>query len=314
MVTVYIVSPQAIKANPGKICKIDNHKRIDYIVLMDEKLPSGSSGFPNWDNEPSDAAGETVKPAVFSPVDSIADESPATAIPVTTTVSKPQKTSFDDMIEPPAPPPPPALTTPPPPPSEINSLSEQNPPAFESGDSEHPIAVTQVYSSYGLEYLIMLISLGVLAISLGSMLNAVVDLAASKSGSLVSAIFDPYAEAALIVSLPIFAYLFLRLEAREESHPSFLTDSSRRRGIQIILLISFIVFVGELISYIGTLLGSGSDSYGSSADLLYSNPVSSGGSSWWVQLLHAVISLLIAGGVFAYYWYKLHKKTGTNLE
>lgn len=280
---------------------------------MDENT-SSSSGFPNWGNEPSGSENNVFKPAVFSPGN--ADKSaPSMTIPVTSDVSAPPSTSFDSMPEPSAPPAPLAPMVPSPmPPSEINPPVEQSSGSFENGDAEHPIAVTQVYSSYGLEYLIMLISLAVLAVSLSSMLNAVIDLAASNSGSLVSAIFDPYAEAALIVSLPIFAYLSLRLEAREESHPSFLADSSRRRGIQIVLVLSFIVFIGQLISYIGTLLGNASDSYGSSADLLYSNPVSTGGSSWWVQLLHAVTSLVIAGGIFAYYWYKLHKKTGSELE
>jgi hypothetical protein len=214
--------------------------------------------------------------------------------------------SFDSMIQPPSPPVPPKEVTAP------------EPPAFENGvagDAEHPLAVTQVYSSYGIEYLIMLISLAVLAFSLAAMLNAIVDLSATKSGGSIGSFLDPYSEAALIVSLPIFAFLFLRLEAREESHFSFLADASRRRGIQIILVVSFLFFIGELIGYIGTLLNSGSESVGS-----YINPLSSdygyGAAAkvpWWSDLLHAIIGLVIAGGIFAYFWYKLHKKTGTDI-
>lgn len=290
-------------------------------MLMDEKLPpSGPSGFPDWDNDSSPSSKDGAGFTTFSPSDTLAPPPPpSTTIPVSTDFSddvpkppeppkpEPDFKSFDSMVQPPSPP------TPPP-----QEVMAPEPPSFDdgkAGDAEHPLAVTQVYSSYGIEYLIMLISLAVLAFSLAAMLNAIVDLSAAKSGSSISSFLDPYSEASLIVSLPIFAYLFLRLEAREESHSSFLADSSRRRGIQIILVVSFLFFIGELIGYIGTLLGSGSESVGS-----YLNPLSTDyGYSvadkvpWWSDLLHAIIGLVIAGGIFAYFWYKLHKKTGTEL-
>lgn len=190
---------------------------------------------------------------------------------------------------------------------ETDIKDKKIPANFEAGDAEHPLAVTQVYSSYGLEYIIMLISLAVTAVGLGSMLDAVIDLAGSKSASLVGALLNPYAEAALIVSLPIFILLFLRLEAREESDSTLLADASRRRGIQVTLIISFLVFISQLIGYIGGLLSSGSDSYQGAVNLLSTAPT---GGSAVVQLLHALVGLVISGGIFGYYWVKLHKKSG----
>ncbi|HEY5442291.1 MAG TPA: DUF5671 domain-containing protein, partial [Candidatus Saccharimonadales bacterium] len=110
-------------------------------------------------------------------------------------------------------------------------------------DPDHPLAVSEVYSTYGIEYLIMFVSLAAAAIGLGSLLDAIVDLVGSKSGGSLGAFLNPYAEAALIVSFPIFVFLFLRLESKEEADPSLIADASRRRGMQIVLVISFVVIL-----------------------------------------------------------------------
>ncbi len=199
-------------------------------------------------------------------------------------------------FEPPQPAPLPPAPTPQPAPVAAPSVFRD--------DTDRPIAVTEVYSSYGIEYFIMLISLGVAAIGLASLLNAVVDMS-SKSAGLASSFLNPYAEAALIVGFPIFAYLFLRLEAKEEADKSLLSDASRRRSIQIIMVISFAVLIGELINYVGSLLSGGSYSVLTPG---------TGSNSWWVRFLHAFINIVIAGGIFGYYWYKLHRKTGPNLR
>lgn len=191
-------------------------------------------------------------------------------------------------------------------PPESAAASEPEKPAFQ-GDAEHPLAVTEVYSSYGIEYLIMLITLAISAISLSSLMSSIVDLASAKSGSILSTFLDPYAEAALIVSFPIFVLLFLRLEAKEESDSSLINDASRRRGLQITLVISFLIFISQLVGYIGGLLSSSDDSgYGSFSWFTYSPEPASAA----IQLLHAFIGLATAAAVFFYCWYKLHKKSG----
>lgn len=226
----------------------------------------------------------------------------------------PDDTDFSQPLVPPPPPPPPRM--PPSPPSaphvvtDLLTATDDDKPdkPFPEGDLDHPIAVVEVYSSHGIEYLIMLISLGVVAVSLSSLLNAIVDLATTKSAGLIGTLFNPYAEAALIVGFPVFAYLFLRLEAREETDTTFLADVSRRRGIQLTLIISFLIAISELIGYIGSLLSSGSDSGSSGVFSPLATP--GNGSSWGVNFLHAFINLAIAGTIFGYFWYKLHCKTG----
>jgi hypothetical protein len=154
----------------------------------------------------------------------------------------------------------------------------------------------------------LFISLAVAAISFGSLLGAIVDLTMNKSSGLVGSLFNPYAEAALIVSFPIFVFLFLRLESKEEVDPTLATDSSRRRGMQITLIISFIIALASLISYIGNMLSKSSANQAAS---YYS--AATGSSSGFATFLHALIDITIAGAIFGYYWFKLHKKTGQDL-
>ncbi|HEX5797484.1 MAG TPA: DUF5671 domain-containing protein [Candidatus Saccharimonadales bacterium] len=174
-------------------------------------------------------------------------------------------------------------------------------------DPDHPLPVAEVYSTYGMEYIIMFISLGVAAFSFGSLLNSVIDLAYKHSGNFISGLFDPYAEAALIISFPIFAFLFLRLESKEKSNPSLLTDASRRRGMQITLVASFIVGLIILSGYIGTLLSN--TSAGDVLNSYSANYSADTGSSAGADFLKALVNVSIAGSIFGYYWYKLHRKT-----
>jgi type II secretory pathway component PulF len=74
--------------------------------------------------------------------------------------------------------------------------------------------------------------------------------------------------------------------------------------MQIVLLISFLFLLGSLIGYIGSLFSS-SGIYTASG---------TSGSSGFAKFMHAFIDLAIAGGIFGYYWYKLHRKTGRDLR
>lgn len=226
----------------------------------------------------------------------------------------------DDISAPPAAPNPSSIIAPPGPSAiseEQPSFSPPSPPDItvsgsEGGnwniDSEHPLPVAEVYSTYGMEYIIMFISLAVAAFSFGSLLDSVIDLAFKQSGNFISGLFDPYSEAALIVSFPIFAFLFLRLEAKEGSNPSLLNDSSRRRSMQIALVVSFIAGLVILSTYLGTLLSS--TNAGDALNSYSYSYSSSGDTPAGVEFLKAIVNVAIAGSIFGYYWYKLHKKTG----
>jgi uncharacterized membrane protein (UPF0136 family) len=74
-----------------------------------------------------------------------------------------------------------------------------------------------------------------------------------------------------------------------------LSDTIRRRSIQITLVISFLFTIGTLIDYLNNLLGG----------TLVSGPNNSGLAAF----LHDFTGFIISGSIFAYYWFKLHKKT-----
>lgn len=176
-------------------------------------------------------------------------------------------------------------------------------------DIDHPLAVTEVYSTYGIEYLIMFISLAASSISFASLVNSVIDLLMKNAQGTVGSFFNSYAAAALIVSFPVFAYLFLRLEAKEENEAALLNDASRRRGMQIVLVISFLAALFTLIGYVSSLFGTSSISQvASSYTGSGTSPAVSSGGSGFASFLHVAVSLVIAGGIFIYYWRKLHNK------
>jgi hypothetical protein len=190
-----------------------------------------------------------------------------------------------------------ALLMPPPPPAPAGSSALVGGViATPSGTPATPIAVVQQRTTKGLEYTIMFVALGASAISLGALLHNTVDSSFGGQGStdLVS-----FAASALIVALPIFIVLFLRLKKAELVTPAIRSDASRRHAVQFTLIVSFVWGLFRLITYIYSLLNSGSGS---------STFLGSDNSSPIANLLHTLITLAIAGAIFAYYWLDEHRK------
>ncbi len=152
-----------------------------------------------------------------------------------------------------------------------------------------PIAVVSNWTTRGLEYVIMFIALGVAATSLGWILHNFVDSALGQSGTVYEAGVS-FASAALLVTLPVFLVLFLRLKKAELKDSTIRQDASRRRMTQLTLLITFLVGLGHIVSYIYSLLNS--------ADA----EVRPAGN-----LIHMIITVAIAGGIFFYYWRDEHR-------
>ena len=152
-----------------------------------------------------------------------------------------------------------------------------------------PIAVVSNWTTRGLEYVIMFIALGVAATSLGWIMHNFVDSALGQSGTLYEAGVS-FASAALLVTLPVFLVLFLRLKRAELKDSSIRQDTSRRRMTQLTLLVTFLIGLGHIVSYIYSLLNS------AAAD------VSPAGN-----LIHMIITVAIAGGIFFYYWRDEHR-------
>lgn len=160
-----------------------------------------------------------------------------------------------------------------------------------------PIAVVQQRTTKGLEYTIMFLALGASAISLGALLHDMVS--SGIGGDAGSSDVVSFAASAIIVALPIFAVLFLRLKKAELANPGIRSDASRRHAVQLTLIVTFLWGLGRLIAYIYSLLNSGAGD---------SSFLGSDNSSPAANLLHTLITLTIAGGIFGYYWFDEHRK------
>lgn len=160
--------------------------------------------------------------------------------------------------------------------------------------------VVQSFSTRGLEYIIMFIAMGVAALALGSLLHSTVNTLLGSTASYgTSDGVVSLATAALIVALPIFGFLFLRLKRAEQTEPELRHDPSRKRAIQLTLVITFLIGLGNIIYFLYNLMsGSIRDNYN-----LVGSPAASGVLG---NFIHLLITLAIAGGIFAYYWYDEH--------
>ena len=142
------------------------------------------------------------------------------------------------------------------------------------------------------QHILMFISLYTLAISIILLLGYYIDRwfpAFSKSTySYSSAFRSSYINtsslfgylSAIIVSLPIFAYLFIRISNRTATHPELRLLSSRLILIYITLFLTFIVCFSSLIAIVYTFLR---------------------GNITLNFVLHILVYLGICGAIFYYY-------------
>lgn len=168
------------------------------------------------------------------------------------------------------------------------------------GQAQMPVPVVYNYTSRGVEYFLMLIALAISATALGSLLHSIASNLFGNSSSSTNFFTDgltSLAGSALIVSLPLFIFFFLRIKKAELTHPRFLLDPSRRRAIQIALFVTFFIGIVSLIGYVHTFFNAGSDAYG-------------GDSSIGLTIADMVITLGIVGGIFGYFW--LESQRGEN--
>jgi hypothetical protein len=161
-----------------------------------------------------------------------------------------------------------------------------------------PAAVVSAFSTISLEYIIMFIALWISASSIGLILHAAVDTLKGSNG-LLSAV-TPFSSATLIVSLPILALLFIRLKRKEAANPEIRHDESRKQAIRLTLLITFLIGIGHVISYVYGLLAP-QINYG------YDTGAEVSGMNGVTGFLHLAVTFLIAGGIFIYYWRDIHR-------
>jgi hypothetical protein len=183
---------------------------------------------------------------------------------------------------------------PPPPPTPVVSSSPIEEPPFgpppevsiETPDALMPQPVIQVFSPRGVEYVFLAITLFSGAIGLVVALLALVN--GQTSFSVLS-----FPTALLLVSVPLFAALFLRLKKAELANTDLRLDASKRRTTQFIQISSFVVSFFTLIGFLVTVFAAMSGSYHGSMVKV---------------CLDVLVILLVAGGILAYYWRDEHRQ------
>ena len=148
-----------------------------------------------------------------------------------------------------------------------------------------PQAVVRVLSPRGVEYVFLTIALLTGAIGLTS---ALISLVNGKTDFNVL----EFPAATLLVSIPIFAWLFLRLKKAELLNPSLKLDPSKRRSTQFTQIVSFIITFFTLIGFVSIVFAKMAGQYGGSLVKV---------------LLDVLVILLVVGGILVYYWRDEHR-------
>lgn len=151
--------------------------------------------------------------------------------------------------------------------------------------NDQPTPVVKVLSVRGVEYGLMTFMVWFGAASLIWILVSI------ASGD---ANFDILAApiSLLLTSLPVFAYLFVRLRRAELANPALRTEPSKRRFSQLTQFVSFFVVFFNLVGLIYALVATAGGNEGM--------PLGE-------TALTTLIVTLVAGGVFAYYWFDEHR-------
>jgi hypothetical protein len=148
-----------------------------------------------------------------------------------------------------------------------------------------PTPVVRVLSPIGIEYVFLTITLFTGAIACTAALIALVN---GKTDFSVLA----FPTAVLIVTIPVFALLFLRLKKMETDRPELRVDPSKRRSTQFTQIVAFIACLFTLIGFIFDI---------------FSKIGGQSGPSIVKAGLDTVCVLLVAGSILAYYFYDEHK-------
>ncbi len=177
-----------------------------------------------------------------------------------------------------------------PPVAEIPAVTTSTPntsPALDLQPAEpgQPVPVVRVLSTRGVEYGMMTIALWVAATT---MAWVVLNMLNGSRG------FDTVVvpTSSLVICLPIFGWLFLRLKKTELTNPGLRLDPSKRRWSQTTQFLAYIVLLINFIYFVYTILQHAS---GGKAPSISKSAV------------NLVVVLVIAGGILFYYWHDEHR-------
>ncbi|HEY8999352.1 MAG TPA: hypothetical protein VIM53_03460 [Candidatus Saccharimonadales bacterium] len=199
----------------------------------------------------------------------------------------PQASSFTSPVTPmptPTPPTPtfamPTPSTPPSAPLDAPAPATNSP--FGTATQSQPIV--KVLSPFGVEYVFLALTLFFAASGLIAALLILVNGSAS-----FSALSFPVAT--LLVTVPVFSFLFLRLKKLEMRMPHLRLDASKRRTTQFIQIISFIATISSVIGFVYSV---------------FAKMAGQSGTSVGKAFLDALCFVVVAGGILAYYWREEH--------
>jgi hypothetical protein len=151
-----------------------------------------------------------------------------------------------------------------------------------------PISVVENLTARGFEYKLFSVSL---VLSLAALL-LIANFMISGNGDWNASAFPV---TMLVVTGPIALLLFIRLHHAELMQPALKHDASRRKVLQAIQLVTFLTVVGHTIILLYLLLSG------------YYNSTDNGHPSFASGVLRWVVTLLLAGGTFWYYWRDEHR-------
>jgi hypothetical protein len=176
-------------------------------------------------------------------------------------------------------------------PEPVTTLPPSAPTNYQTLTMPHddrPVPVVKVLSVRGVEYAMMSM---LLWFGAGSLIFTLISIINGFDG------FDALAFpiAMLLVCLPGFGYLFLRLRKAELDDPSLRLEASKRRLTQITQILAFLTCFFNIVTVVYLLLGvAGGNEIDSIGKVLGS----------------AAVVLLVAGGILYYYWVDEHKLVG----
>jgi NADH:ubiquinone oxidoreductase subunit 6 (subunit J) len=149
-----------------------------------------------------------------------------------------------------------------------------------------PAPVVRVISPRGVVYALLSLLLWVSAGSMITLLTALI--MGSRDFMTLSLPLS-----ILIVTLPIFSSMFLRLRAQELADPRLIMEPSRRRFTVITQIVFFVVSVVNVIGFVNFIMRAiDGQSVG----------------SIWKKLLSDFVVFVIVGGIFTYYWNEEHPR------
>lgn len=192
------------------------------------------------------------------------------------------------------------LEVPAPPPSHGHHphQHEQQPVAQPAHHAHQPMAVVENLSPRGFEYQIFALSFLASIGALSWLFNALIyEIEDGKAFPLTT----------LIVTAPIALFMFLRFQRAEKVDPDIVKDPSRRKSVQFIQFVTFLWLVIHTISFVYMFV-SGSYSADTSSSYSTSRYYADDGPSIFKNTLSWLITILVAGGTFTYYWVQEHKR------